>query len=126
MNPNNLLMNTLQLCTNCARAHKTTCSGPTGQACNFCWKQKKSCSNGGKLSPIGLEFYITNGYCLIYRSPSPDHQRGAKVSGPATSKAQGIFDQRCLYRTHRDIGLRHRHCSAKRKRLKSSSGTSQV
>ncbi|KIM74956.1 hypothetical protein PILCRDRAFT_14020 [Piloderma croceum F 1598] len=35
-------------CTACVKANKKNCMGPVGQACDHCWKAKKSCSNGGR------------------------------------------------------------------------------
>jgi len=39
-----------QLCQLCAQKQEVACTGPSGHACNVCWKQKKSCENGGKCS----------------------------------------------------------------------------
>ncbi|KIM76563.1 hypothetical protein PILCRDRAFT_12622 [Piloderma croceum F 1598] len=38
-------------CQNCARTNESVCSGPVGQACNMCWRQKRSCTNGGHRRP---------------------------------------------------------------------------
>ncbi|KIM78016.1 hypothetical protein PILCRDRAFT_11473 [Piloderma croceum F 1598] len=42
------------LCENCARTTELICSGPVGQVCDMCWRQKKSCSNGGQRRPCQM------------------------------------------------------------------------
>ncbi|KIM74287.1 hypothetical protein PILCRDRAFT_14549 [Piloderma croceum F 1598] len=42
------------LCENCARTTELICSSPVGQACNMCWRQKKSCSNGSQRQPCQM------------------------------------------------------------------------
>ena len=37
-----------QLCNSCVQKKEKECAGPLGLTCDFCWKQKKSCTNRGK------------------------------------------------------------------------------
>src|SRR5258708_6170906 len=66
------------------RSNEKTCSGPIAQVCNHCWRQKKSCLNGGTsyficFRSANLTHHIT------YRSPRSG-RFSQRVTGPLYDK----------------------------------------
>ena len=69
-----------QLCNSCAQKKEKECARPLDLACNFCWKQKKSCTNRGKWIIFFSQSINTHGWGCSHRLPSYSqryHEEGA-------------------------------------------------
>jgi hypothetical protein len=67
--------------------------GPSGQACNVCWKQKRSCTNGGAYLKYGVEAV------LIYIPIGRRRTRDAVVKEEPQSPSNSSANKRKIYST---------------------------